>query len=456
MARFFCKGFAYPSRRSHNLKKFESRLEQLERSVSEIQSSLELVISKISAHPPLPGSSSQVNLSTLPQKPDSWSPPPTPNKLNQSLGRRHIVYDVNGCERYFGSTSLASLVHEMSEFVLRPLSMDEAEDATSESAATVREKINLLSTEEEHFELPQDGSPPSSPPLAMLDAMIDSYFAAINCYLPIWSKEHFRQLIDSAYTGKAYIQDRAHVICFSNMVLLTLTAKSLQSRARSATQSTPRQAGSSMDFDLIKPFLANAKRALQSLELLLSPRLINVQALLSLVRCRGYYQMPYLLCVPRHADTTQSLIAQEHFTPSIFRMLFNLAAQVAKSIGLQHSDYGNPRGNAEEAQERKNVFYSLCVLDKAVSWTAGWPACLPMSDADIPTASQDPYGETGGHMIAKVKMAQIQEEVYIKLYSGQARRKNELELCQNVSSLSMMLQKWLAGYGTILEDEAHD
>lgn len=245
-------------------------------------------MSQAPANPPRSGSSSQVNLPSLTQKPDSWSPLQTPPKLNQSPGRQHIVYDADGCERYFGSTSLASMVHEISECVLRPLSMDDSEDAVSQSATIVCEQINLLSTEEEHLELPQDGSTPSSPPLAMLDAMIDPYFAAINCYLPIWSKEQIRRLVDSDYSGKVHIEDRAHVICFSNMMLLTLTAKSLQARARSTTHSTPYQAGFSMDFEIIKPFLANAKRALQSLELLLSPRLINVQALLSLVRSSRY------------------------------------------------------------------------------------------------------------------------------------------------------------------------
>lgn len=127
--------------------------------------------------------------------------------------------------------------------------------------------------------------------------------------------------------------------------------------------------------------------------------------------------------------------------------------QVAKSIGLQHPDSGPSLRSPEAAQERKNVFYSLYVLDKAVSWTAGWSACLPTSDVDLPTASQDPYDNVSGHLIAKVKMAQIQEEAYVTMYSSQARRKSEAELGQHVSSLSMMLEKWSAEYGAVLEDE---
>ena len=210
--------------------------------------------------------------------------------MNRCLGRHRIVCSINGSERYYGSTSLASIVHELSESVLRPLSMDESEPIVSQGAANVREKINLLLAEEESFALLHDGSRPSSPPLAMLDAMIDPYFSELNWHLPLWSKKKFRNLICSIYAGAAHIEDRAHAICFSNMVLLTLTAKSLQSRARYATQPSYRQSGSSMDYDLIKPFLANAKRALQNLELLLSPRLVNVQALLSLVR----YQIKFI------------------------------------------------------------------------------------------------------------------------------------------------------------------
>lgn len=41
-----------------------------------------------------------------------------------------------------------------------------------------------------------------------------------------------------------------------------------------------------MEFDMIAGFLANARRAVQNIDQLVSPGLINVQALLSLVRSK--------------------------------------------------------------------------------------------------------------------------------------------------------------------------
>lgn len=51
---------------------------------------------------------------------------------------------------------------------------------------------------------------------------------------------------------------------------------------------------SSIDFDIITGFLTNAKRALKHIDQLVSPRLTNVQALLSLVCLR--LMLPYPSC----------------------------------------------------------------------------------------------------------------------------------------------------------------
>jgi len=53
--------------------------------------------------------------------------------------------------------------------------------------------------------------------------------------------------------------------------------------ANQALRPRLRQLTSSIDFDVIAGFLTNAKRALKNIDQFVSPRLINVQALLSLV-----------------------------------------------------------------------------------------------------------------------------------------------------------------------------
>ena len=136
-------------------------------------------------------------------------------------------------------------------------------------------------------------------------------------------------------------------------------------------------------------------------------------------------------------------------------MLFNLAVQVAKSIGLQHPDYAEHGGDPEVVQERKNIFYSLYIIDKAVSWNAGSSASFCMSDVDPPLILQGQKDEASSHLVARFKIAQIEEEAYLRIYSCQAMRKTDSELSQHVSSLNMMLQNWFAEYGPALMDEIH-
>jgi hypothetical protein len=64
---------------------------------------------------------------------------------------------------------------------------------------------------------------------------------------------------------------------------MAMSADSLGSHQRESMMSKQTRKTSSIDFDLIAGFLTNAKRAVSIIDQLVSPHLINVQALLSLV-----------------------------------------------------------------------------------------------------------------------------------------------------------------------------
>jgi hypothetical protein len=173
-------------------------------------------------------------------------------------------------------------MHDMNNLIIKPLGDNGSEEQIMrESALFAHHKIDLLMDREE--ELIKDGSAPTAPPFSVLEAMIEPYFATINPYFPIWTKEHFIRLATVSQESDYPDQDRAYVICCNNLILMTLTANSLRSRPGKQVQSKHRRKTSSIDFDLTRSFLTNAKRAIDNIELLLSPRLINVQALLSLV-----------------------------------------------------------------------------------------------------------------------------------------------------------------------------
>lgn len=155
----------------------------------------------------------------------------------------------------------------------------------STRATAAREEILKLAEPHQMYAHVSDGSALTGPPLVIVEAMIEPYFEMVNPHIPLWSKGSFRRLMDSAPESSNASDKRAYDVCANNLVLLTLQAKSLHSRAVSSRTSTEASVASSIDMDLIRSFITNAKRALENVELLLlNPSLLTLQALLSLVR----------------------------------------------------------------------------------------------------------------------------------------------------------------------------
>lgn len=146
-------------------------------------------------------------------------------------------------------------------------------------------KIDLLVKQGEG-ECAKDTLPPTTPPFAILDAMIEPYFSSINPHFPIWTKEKFIDMATTLRQSPSSERDFASIICCNNLILMAMSADSLCSNRGESTQNRQGTKVSSMEFDMIAGFRANAKRAIQNIDQLLLPRLINVQALLSLVRLK--------------------------------------------------------------------------------------------------------------------------------------------------------------------------
>lgn len=196
----------------------------------------------------------------------------------------HFLNGQNGetGERYFEPTSTASLLYDMRDLVLEPLINSEPEnEGLRECALLARKRFDLLVSREEVVS--RGGTLPTAPPISILKAMVEPYFATINPQFPIWTKASFNRITTALEEIDSSGQDLGLVVCSNNLILMTLAATMLRAPSH---PSKPRSArnSSSIDLDLIKGFLANARRAIEHAELLLSPRLVNVQALLSLVR----------------------------------------------------------------------------------------------------------------------------------------------------------------------------
>ncbi|KAK7431161.1 hypothetical protein QQZ08_002201 [Neonectria magnoliae] len=249
---------------SHAVTSLGDRLEKLESAVSGLQTSLDTR-----------------DFEATPNHIET----PSLSSANTPCGRRCSVRNVSGHDRYYGPTSFVSLMQDMAAVILANLC--NAEQGIAASAAVAREELLQLTKPHAMYQRVCDGSVLTSPPVVIIEAMIDPYFEMVNPYMPIWTKESFRNLMSSAVESTDASDKRAYEVCANSLVLLTLQAKSLYSRAVSSMPCTEAPTAPSIDGDLIRSFIMNAKRALENVELLLfCPSLLSLQAIISLVRPR--------------------------------------------------------------------------------------------------------------------------------------------------------------------------
>jgi hypothetical protein len=132
------------------------------------------------------------------------------------------------------------------------------------------------------------------------------------------------------------------------------------------------------------------------------------------------------------------LASQEHFTTSLFKFLFDLAVQVAKSIGLYH--LGGYSG--QELQERQNLLSCLKIPGKDLCWTTGWSAGVQMHNTHSNLISNSSRDESSAYMAARVSMAWIEEQIYSHIYAYHPVIRSEEQIRQSIASLSQQLQTW--------------
>ncbi|KAI4860984.1 hypothetical protein F4820DRAFT_435196 [Hypoxylon rubiginosum] len=405
------------------------RLESLEAALAETQDTIKRLVS---------GTSTCKDAFATLQPAHNW---PTPEETTSTLHETAVFkrplghflrsHDVEGSERYFNPTSLESLMYDIRDLFLEPLVNGGSESqSVRECALLAQHKLDDLVYRND--EIVRNGAPPTAPPISILKAMIEPYFATVNPHFPIWTEESFMRIATALQETNHVNQDLGLVVCSNNLILMTLAANLSQPPSHQDKSREFRLArnGSSINLDLMNGFLANAKRAIEYAELLLSPRLVNVQALLS-------------LCV----------VAQEHMSPSVFARLFNLTAQCAKSIGAhdwERCALGLEGG--EGARERKCLSYCLYILDKVVCSTAGTSPYIPASDVHIGTTTASYDDIIMSDLVAKAKLAEIQETIYLEVYARRAPSRTAEQVQLLISKLDQRLHDWLVYSGVDLAD----
>jgi len=125
------------------------------------------------------------------------------------------------------------------------------------------------------------------------------------------------------------------------------------------------------------------------------------------------------------------------------------AARLSHAIGLHRwlDDFGLSK---EQADERRNVFWLVYMVDKAISIQSGRPSVI--HDQDIGVALPDevepspPLAPGGGRIfntfVISAKLAMIQSRVYSELYSPRSQTRTVLQRMSSIGSLDQELQKW--------------
>lgn len=146
------------------------------------------------------------------------------------------------------------------------------------------------------------------------------------------------------------------------------------------------------------------------------------------------------------------MIAQEHLSSWLFGMLVGLATQCAKSIGLHQWVHAQDQFSEDDFQERQNVSYCLYILDKAVCWTTGIPPSVSGFDVHITSGMLSGCSQAATDLVAKAKLAGIEEIIYTDIYSYRAKAKTDEEMESASLKVELKLQQWLIESGIDMDD----
>ncbi|EAW17346.1 Zn(II)2Cys6 transcription factor [Aspergillus fischeri NRRL 181] len=325
-----------------------------------------------------------------------------------------------------GSTPIASLYTEAQavcdrlrsllpfsspESQYSPASLDFIPDQACSLQSRLQEVSELfekLTRESPVLSIPEsDGLLPSLPPRALLETCLETYFACLSPFLPIYDRQSVISAIEEQYGPSINRPDPAWVISFNNILLQTLDARySAATRAGSITHNI-------LEEELIKSLLLNYRRGYNNFERLLRPQLANVQALLSM-----------------------ALIALKYFSLATFETVFAQACQLAKSIGLHQSS------SDSENAEQIDLWWSLFIIDKHASFMAGKPCLLPSYDCGLPFPAANSEHIPRDQRSAHISLARIQEDVYQHLYSAQTAHKGRDYILRQAQQINRTLDEW--------------
>ena len=198
-------------------------------------------------------------------------------------------------EQYYGSTSALCLVQSSRRGLEKILGMDQVKEngpvnALVASDVSLRTELRNLYDSVPFVDgglepdFSSDGKAVSGPPRSFIHTVIDNFLSNINAARPVFQESRLKSAIEHNDSGQLDESPNARNLCFSNIILLTLGLKSRLARRDHSNDN-------GMDDDLLMSFWRNSRRAFGHLDTYLEPRLINVQALATLVSTQMQFHL---------------------------------------------------------------------------------------------------------------------------------------------------------------------
>ncbi|KAK8011945.1 hypothetical protein PG989_000205 [Apiospora arundinis] len=254
-----------------------------------------------------------------------------------------------------------------------------------------------------------DMNPITTPPRLMCNLFIEGYLKHINPRMPIFDDAELHSAIDAHYSEEYPKENSAWALIINNIVLLEL---GLEIQATRVSHSNSR----GMNDDILPSFLRNCDRAIGSLNTFMVPNLANVQALMTL-----------------------TLVSREFYSHNTAQRVCQAACQAGRTFGIHRSkaQLWGERGNSDKSDTiRQRVFQVLYTMDKQRVFMTGLPCDLHMFDSD-----HRPFTDASG------QLANLWEEIYLRLYTSRATRASAEVRARQVQQLNSSLDRFAQKHG---------
>ncbi|KAF8424833.1 fungal-specific transcription factor domain-containing protein, partial [Tirmania nivea] len=359
---------------------------------------------------------------------ESGPPRDRPGIPQPTIMHRRFVSDIEGNAYDYRGTSFLAISNEAAESVHIAANSPSPGGFSIQPSdvSEIQGKVGKLLDPGAYVTLTQPadkgkGSKFWIPPKELCMGFIEDYFNGPAWIFPLFHKERFVRQVEDMYTNLDAAVDVGWLICYLQVIVF-----GIYGRLNNKDEVTKEYLQQTERMKIMQKASKVVWDCLDDTSILLKPRLLNIQALM-----------------------TMAAVANESSRPELCWMLVCNACSLAKAMGL-HRNYTPNDLTTGEISERNYVFWTLYIMDKSLSLTFGRPSSFSDYDIDKVPPAYDTANPLWDLYIAWIEAAQIQSEIHVRLYSAQAVKISHGERQRTVVDLDRRLGEWWTKYGVLL------